>query len=215
MLKKHYVLAIVSFLLIPVAILSGGMLFSLINPEIAAGHADYERNYRLLDQVKHSFIWATLLVNAGLWLLTCFFLLKSKKQSYAWLFLAVLGPFGFAGLSMLNDNAPAPADLHHQFVHKLNVYVRVAYEFCFFVVAWVLAVAGMVLRRDLMIWYESATTGVSTAQIIELQNASSGMYAFGEGLVVLYLVVLIYLLWPVCINLLGRLPGLWTPPQKA
>jgi hypothetical protein len=44
MFKKSYVLAIISILLIPVATILGGMLFSFINPEIAAGHPNYERN---------------------------------------------------------------------------------------------------------------------------------------------------------------------------
>jgi hypothetical protein len=56
-----------------------------------------------------------------------------------------------------------------------------------------------------MIMHEAATTGVSTAQIIDRQNASSGTYAFSEGLEVLFLVSFFYLLWPLCFNLTGRL----------
>jgi hypothetical protein len=73
----------------------------------------------------------------------------------------------------------------------------------------------MVLKRDLMILYESATTGISTAQIIDRQNASSGMWAFSEGLEVLFLVVLFYLLWPICFNVVGRLPRLWASSKDA
>ncbi|HMF47789.1 MAG TPA: hypothetical protein VK603_04055, partial [Candidatus Saccharimonadales bacterium] len=73
----------------------------------------------------------------------------------------------------------------------------------------------MVLKRDLMIIYEAATTGTSTAQIIDQQNASSGMWAFREGLEVLFLVVLFYLLWPICFNAVGRLPRLWAFAKKA
>jgi hypothetical protein len=62
----------------------------------------------------------------------------------------------------------------------------------------------MVLKRDLMIMYEAATTGASTAQIIDRQNASSGMYAFSEALEVLFLVSFFYLLSPLCFNLAGR-----------
>jgi hypothetical protein len=83
------------------------------------------------------------------------------------------------------------------------------------VVVWVGAYQTMVLKRDLMILYEAATTGVSTAQIIDRQNASSGMYAFSEGLEVLFLVSLFYLLWPICFNVVGRLPGLWASSKKA
>jgi hypothetical protein len=56
-----------------------------------------------------------------------------------------------------------------------------------------------------MIMYQSATTGISTAQIIDQQNASSGMWAFAEGMEVMYLVVLFYLFWPILFNLVGRL----------
>jgi hypothetical protein len=62
----------------------------------------------------------------------------------------------------------------------------------------------MVLKRNLVIWYQSATTGMSTAQIIDIQNASSGMWAFGEGLEVMYLVVLFYLLRPILFSVVGR-----------
>ena len=69
--------------------------------------------------------------------------------------------------------------------------------------------------NDLMIMIEAATTGISTAQIIDRQNASSGMYAFREGLEILFLVVLFYLLWPICFNVFGRLPRLWTFSKQA
>jgi hypothetical protein len=84
-------------------------------------------------------------------------------------------------------------------VNKLKISLRVGYELFFFVVAWVGAFQAMILKRDLMIMYEAATTGVSTAQIIDRQNASSGMYAFSEGLEVLFLVSFFYLLWPLCL----------------
>jgi hypothetical protein len=158
---------------------------------------------------------AGLLVMMGLWFLTCFFLVKSKKRSYGWLPLAMLGPFGLIILTMLGDNAPAPGDLYQQFVAKLKIYPRVAYELFFFVVVWVGAFLAMVLKRDLMIMVESTTTGISTAQIIDQQNASSGMWAFSEGLEVLFLVVLFYLLWPICFNVVGRLPRLWASAKKA
>jgi hypothetical protein len=71
--------------------------------------------------------------------------------------------------------------LYQQFVGKLKIYLRVAYELIFFLVVWVGAFQTLVLKRDLMIMYEAATTGISTAQIIDRQNASSGMWAFSEG----------------------------------
>jgi len=213
MLKKHYVFAIASFLMIAVVSVMGGMLFSSINPEIAAGYTNYTRIYRLLDLARKLSGLATLLAILGLWLLTCFFVIKSKQKSYLWLSVAALGPFGFIILSMLDDRAPSSGDLYQQFVGKLKVYLRIAYELCFFVIVWDVAYRLMVLKRNLMIIYESATTGVSTAQIISQQNASSGMWAFSEGNEVMYLAVLFYLLWPIGFNAAARLPKLWTLPD--
>ena len=205
MFKRPYVLAIVSFLIIPAVSVLAAMLINSIDPEIAARTSNYERNYQLLNLAKNLSMFAVFLVMMGFWFLTCFFLVKSKKRSYGWLPLAMLGPFGLIVLTMLSDNAPAPAELYQPFVGKLKIYLRVAYELGFFMVVWVGAYQTMVLKRDLMIIYEAATTGISTAQIIDRQNASSGMYAFSEGLEVLFLVVLFYLLWPICFNVVGRL----------
>src|SRR5262249_60963780 len=63
----------------------------------------------------------------------------------------------------------------------------------------------MVLQRELEIRYESHMTGTPVATIVEQQSAESGMYAGGEGMEVLYLVPLIYLVWPVLFNLAGHL----------
>ena len=86
MVKKHYIFAMVSFLSIPVITVLAGVVFNSINPEIAAGHPNYERNYRLLELARHISLVAALLLNMGLWFLTCFFLLESKRQSYVVLF---------------------------------------------------------------------------------------------------------------------------------
>jgi hypothetical protein len=118
------------------------------------------------------------------------------------------GPLGLAILRSLNDRVPAETDRHARFVRNLNALQRVGYEVCRFVVIWLLACQAMVLKRNLMILYESATTGTSTAQIIATQNASSGMWAFGEGLEVMFLVVLFYLLWPIAFNFVGRLAAI-------
>ena len=215
MFKRSYVLAVVSFLVIPAVTVLAGILINSIDPEIAARTSNYERNYRLLNLAKTLSVLAVLLVIMGLWFLTCFFLVKSKKRSYGWLPLAMFGPFGLIILTLLSNNASAPGDLYQQFIGKLKIYLRVAYELGFFVVVWVGAFLTMVLERDLMIIYEAATTGTSTAQIIDQQNATSGMWAFREGLEVLFLVVLFYLLWPICFNAVGRLPRPWTSTKKA
>jgi hypothetical protein len=205
----------VSFLAIPAVTVLAGMLINAIDPEIAVRTSHYERNYRLLNLARTLSMWAVLLVIVGLWFLTCFFLVKSMQRSYGWLPLAMLGPFGLIVLTMLSDHAPAPRDLSQQFVGKLKMYLRVGYELIFFLVVWVGAFLTMVLERDLTIMYEATTTGTSTAQIIDRQNASSGMWAFREGLEVLFLVVLFYLLWPICFNAVGRLSQRWASFKKA
>jgi len=215
MSKKTYILAIVSFLLIPAVAVVGALVFDAINPEIAAGHPDYVRNYRLLALAKKLSLLAALLVIAGLWFLTCFFLIKSKNRSYGWLSLAVFGPLGLIVLSMLSDKLPVPGNLYQRFVSRLRIYQRVALELCIFAVVWVVAYEAVVWKRELMIMYEAATTGASTAQIVALQAASSGMWAFSEGLQEMYLVVLVYLLWPICFNAVGRLPKLRTTSKSA
>src|SRR6266511_2355174 len=101
MLKRPYVLAIVSFLMIPAVTVLAGMLINSINPEIAARTSNYERNFRLLSLAKTVSMLAVLLVIMGLWFLTCFFLIKSRKRSYWWLPVAMLGPFGLIILTLL------------------------------------------------------------------------------------------------------------------
>jgi hypothetical protein len=204
-LKKQYLLACAFYLAIPAVVLLGGLVFNTINPEIAVKYPNYERNYRLLELAKNLSMLSAFLIALVLWFLTCFFLLKSKGQSYRWLPWALLGPFGFIALTMLRDKAPASCDRYQRFVQRQNLFVRTAYELGFCAVVWVLAYQAIVFKRDLMISLEAAATGVSTTQIIKIQNASSGMWAAGEGMEELYLVVTVYLLWPIFFNLVVRL----------
>jgi hypothetical protein len=213
MMKKQTVVALALLLLIPIVWILGGLLFSLINPEFAAGHANYVRNYHLLSLVKSMLALGSSGVVAILWLLACFLVIRSKERSSWWLFLAALGPLGFAILARLNDRASAETDPHARFVRSLNRFIRLGYEVCIFVVIWLLAYQAMVLKRNLMILYESATTGISTAQIINLQNASSGMWAFAEGMEVMYMVVLLYLIWPIVFNIVGRVAAIMASPE--
>ena len=214
MMKKQTVVALVLLLLIPVVSMAGGLLFSLINPEIAAGHSNYARNYHLLSLVKNMSLVASGAVVVILWLTACFLVIRSKERSSLWLFLAGLGPFGFVILAMLNDRAPEETDRYSRFVRSLNRFVRVGYEVCGFVIMWLLAFQAMVLKRNLTIMYESATSGISTAQIIDRQNASSGMWAFAEGIEVMYMVVLLYLIWPIVFNIVGRVAALRASPKS-
>ena len=212
-MKKQTVVALALLLLIPIVWLLGGWLFSLINPEIAAGHPNYVRNSHFLSLVKRLTMWASLAVVAILSLLMCLLVIRSKKRSLFWLFFAALGPFGFAILAMLNGKAPGETDRYARFVRSLNRFVRVGYEVCSFVIIWLLAYQAMVLKRNLMIMYESATTGMSTAQIIDLQNASSGMWAFAEGTEVIFMVVLLYLIRPIVFNIVGRVAAIMASPR--
>jgi hypothetical protein len=108
-----------------------------------------------------------------------------------------------------------PGDLYQQFVGKLKFYLRVPLELCFFVLVWSVAYQTIILIINLSIMYESASTGRTIAEIIEIRNASSGMWAFSEGLEVMYLMVLFNLLWPVCFNAVARLSKLWVTVKKA
>jgi hypothetical protein len=122
---------------------------------------------------------------------------------------------------MLNDRATtsdrdtAETDRYARFVRSLNGFVRVGYELCTLVIVWVLAYEAMVLKRTLMIRYEAATTGSSVAQITDLHNASGGMWAFSEGMEVMFFVVLLYLLRPVVFNIVGRLAATMASPEAS
>jgi len=212
-IKKQSIVALVLLLLIPLVLALGGILSNRINPEVAAGHPNYVQNYHRLSLLKNISFWGSGAVVAVLWLLVCLLVIRSKKRSHLWLFLAALGPFGFGVLAMLNDRAPAETDWHARFVCSLNRFVRVGYELSTFVMVWVLAYEAMVLKRTLMIRYEAATTGVSTAQIIDRRNASAGMWAFAEGNEVMYLVVLLYLLWPIVFGMVGRVAAIMASPK--
>ena len=213
MMKRQWVVAIVLLLLIPLVLALGGLLSNMIDPEIAAGHPNYVRNYHLLSLLKNLCFLASLAGAGVLWMLACLLVIRSKKRSYLWLLMAALGPLGFAVLATLNDGAAVEADSYARFVGKLNWFVRASYELCTFAIIWELAWQVMVLKRTLMIRYEAATTGVSTAQIIDIQNASSGMWAFSEGMEVMYFVVLLYLLRPIVFRIVGHLAATIASPK--
>ncbi|MFN8009133.1 MAG: hypothetical protein U0V70_19315 [Terriglobia bacterium] len=209
MLKKYYLFALATLALIPVVTIAGMTLVIFINPEIAVKTSNYVRNFHLLNLLKHLLMIATFLLAAALWFLTCFFLLKSKKQSYWWLPLALLGPFGLIVLMILSDEAPASNDLYQEFLRRLKIYQRIGYEIVFCLVVWVITYQIVVLKRYLLAFYEAARTGTTVAQVFQVQNASSGMWAFSEGLEELFLVVAFYLLWPIIFNLAARVPKVW------
>lgn len=213
MIKKQSVLALALLLLIPLVLLLGGMLSNLINPEIAAGHPNYSRNYHQLSLLKISVFLGSAAAAGVLWILACLQVIRSKQRSPLWLLLAALGPIGFAALAMLNDPASSETDRYARFVQNMNWFARVAYELCTFVLVWVVAYQTMVLNRALIVRYQAITEGVSTAQIINIQNASSGMWAFSEGLEVIYLVVLFYLLRPLLFRMAIHVVGRTASPK--
>ncbi|HKT68982.1 MAG TPA: hypothetical protein VJP83_06065 [Terriglobales bacterium] len=215
MTRKQSTVALLLFLLIPGVSLLGGILFSAINPEIAAGHPNYVRNFHLLTLLRTTVFLGSLAVAGVLWLVVCFLVIRSKQRSLWWMVLALFGPLGLAVLVMLNDETAVEPDRYARFVGTLRWPVRAAWELCAFVVIWELAYEAMVLHRNLMIRLEAARTGVSTAQIIDIQNASSGMWAFGEGLEVIYLAAFFYLLWPVAFRMGGHLLARMQTPRAS
>jgi hypothetical protein len=203
MARRHYFLACAALALIPFVVFVGVMLGSAIDPEIAAGHANYARNFRLLSLAKSIFFQGTALLACGLWLICCVFLLKAKRRSYWWSPLAILGPFGLVALILLGDRTPGDPDAYQLFVGGMRPLIRAVYEIVAFVVIWFVAVQTVWLWRDLMIMRESWSTGVPAAAIIDQQNASGGMWAFGDGLEAMFLAAVLYVLRPVCFNAAG------------
>ncbi len=214
-MKKQAVVALVLMLFIPVLFRVEGWGYNRINPESAAGHPNYAKNYYFLSQMQHLMFWGMLLTALALWVLTCWLVIRSKGQSSGWLPMAAFGPLGFAVLSNLRDRIPAKWDLHERFVRKLNKFVRVGYFVCVFIAIWMLSEQAMEMKRNWMIRHEAARTGVSVQQIIDQQNASSGMWAFAEGNEVMYFVILLYLIWPLGFNAVGGLVGRGSRQEQA
>jgi hypothetical protein len=215
MIKKQSGVALFLFLLIPLVTVLGGIGFSFINPEWAAGHPDYVRNYQLLNLLKHTFMLGSMAVVGVLWVLVCLLVIRSKKRSYVWILVAALGPLGFAILASLNDLTATEPDSYTRFLRKMNGFVRAGYEVLSFVIFWELAWQTMILKSTLMVRYEAYTTGVSVAQINAVRDASSGMWAFGEGMEVMYLAVLLYLLRPIVFRMVAHVAAMRSTPQAS
>lgn len=213
MIKKQLLLALLLLLLIPVVMLGGGFLFSLINPEIAAGHPNYVRNWHLLSQLKSLIVFGMFATVVALYLLGSFLVIRSKSQSSLWLLLALLGPLGFAVLSVLNDRVPSQTDRYSRFLRSMNILLRTSYELLSLYLIWELSWQIMVLKRNLMVHYESISSGVSAAQVIATQNASSGMWAFGEFIEVMFFMIVLYLLRPILFNLVARVAAPKPQPE--
>lgn len=214
MLRKQSVRELVLCLLIPVVFMLQGIVSNQINPEAAALHPNYARNFHLLTDLKNLIFFGSLAIVLALFVVVCTLVIREKKRSYLWLLLAVLGPFGFAILAMLDDLSPeAETDSYERFVQKLNLFLRAGYELCAFVIIWQAAYSIMVAKRMLMIAYEAVSTGLSTAQIMDIRDASSGMWAFGEGNEVMYFVILLYLLRPIVFRTVAHLAVTMKSPK--
>ena len=198
--KRHYVLALACYLAIPVVIVAGGGLFRLIDPEMARGHADYVRDYRLLEFARTGALMAMSGLAVVLWISTCYLVVASRQRSKGWVALAAAGPFGLIAITMLSDRSPAVDDRHQHLVHRMKMRRRVPLEIAVFACVWTFAYQFIVVKRELMIGYEAFSTGTARAAIVAQQTASSGMWAFGEGLEMIYVVGLIYLLLPILFN---------------
>jgi len=201
--KVRYVLALVCYVSIPAVVIAGVALFVLIDPEMARGHANYTRDYHLLDMARLGVLGATAALALVLWTGCCYLVLKSRQRSLRWLCLAAAGPLGFSVIAALADRSPPPGDLYQRLIGNLTTYWRVPLEVAVFVCVWSLAYESVVLERVVMLNFESLATGTPVSTIIAQQTASSGMWAAGEGIKQLYLVPLLYLLWPIVFNSAG------------
>lgn len=204
-MKKTYLLAVACYLAIPFAVVGGGFLAVLINPEWALHTAHYSRNYHLLSALKMALFFSGVGLGVILWFLMCCCLVKSKQRSMGWLAFGFLGPFGIPVLAALRDEAPVSGDAWQRFIQLRGRAARIVFDLAFFFAAWTVSYQAMVLLRNLLILRESLATGAPVAQIVAQQTASSGMYAFTEGNEVMFFVTLIYLFWPVAFNLAAYL----------
>lgn len=214
-IKKQYIVALGLLLAIPVVMMMGGALFSVINPEIAAHTSNYVFYWHLLNGLKIGIFWGMLAVVFVLWLLVCFQVIRAKNRSGEWLLLALLGPVGLAILATLRDRDAVHTDPYSRFVDKLNWFLRAGYEVATFWVFWELAYRIMLLKSNVMMRVEAARSGMTLAQVIDLHNASGGMWAFSEGLEIMFFVVLLYLLRPVVFNLVSRLATPTVSPEAS
>ena len=201
--------------MIPVIYMAGGTLLVAIDPEKLAGHTHYVRNYQLLELARSAVMLAMFGSVVVAWFVTCLLLLRSKRRKVRWLPLALLGPIGLVLLASLRDLSPGPSDLYERFNRRLNGFVRGAYEIAFFILGSTLAWQMMLIKREAMISFEAAVTGVSKDQILDQQNAQSAMWAFSELNEVMYFFALLYLLRPVCVNVVGSVFKHRSPSQAA
>jgi hypothetical protein len=86
--KLHYILAVICYLSIPVAVVCGVALFVLIDPEMARGHINYTRDYQWLERARVAVLGAAVSLACLLWVGCCYLVLKARQRSLRWLPLA-------------------------------------------------------------------------------------------------------------------------------
>src|SRR5215475_6026902 len=119
--KRQYFLAVVCYLAIPAVVICGARVFHVIDPEMARRHANYARDYHLLDLARLGVLWASGALALVLWTACCYLVLKSRQRSLRWLYLAAAGPLGFSVIAALKDRSSAPGDLYQQVIRNLKV----------------------------------------------------------------------------------------------
>jgi hypothetical protein len=200
LLKCDAARAIAALVAIPVVMIGTTAMAFSINPEASLIGPFHVRNYWLLYELRRTLLRSIPLAVAGLWFLTCVFVVRAKGRSYAWATLGLIGPFGLIALTMLGNKTSAGGGRYNGWVRRKYWPVRAAYQVALFVVVVIAADRIIALKRPLVIWWQSYVTGYPVEEILRQQDASSGMWAFGELLETIFLVVLFYLLWPICFN---------------
>jgi hypothetical protein len=206
MIRKYSCLSILALLLIPVVVILTARLFEAIDPELTLGHADFARNYALLEHARRVVLWAGPVLAGVLWLLACAWLLRAKSRHKVWLLLAMLGAPGFAVLSVLSDlSPPAPNDAYRRLLARLPPLLRVLYEVVRFAALGFVTMQLIEWWNDYTALLEATRRGVALVVVLAERDASSGMWAFGDGMRAAFLFVLIYALWPASYNAVAGL----------
>jgi hypothetical protein len=126
--KLHYILAVICYLSIPVAVVCGVALFVLIDPEMARGHINYTRDYQWLERARVAVLGAAVSLACLLWVGCCYLVLKARQRSLRWLPLAAAGPLGFSVIAALEDRSPASSDRYQHVIRSLKTFRRVLLE---------------------------------------------------------------------------------------
>lgn len=182
--------ALLAFLAIPLVIVLGVLAHQLIDPELARGTADYVGNYALLERLRHACLILSFALAGGLWLLAFGLLLVARQRSLLWLVLAFLGPLELVVVAIVGRDPAAGGE-------RAAWPWRLAREAAIFVAVVVLAHFLVYAKNEVWIAWTAASRGVETAVIIAEQMASSGMWAFGEFLQILFLTGLFYVVRPL------------------